>query len=141
MCEQGQVFCCKYISFSCFIKEIVKSTEGFTKIGVYVLESKAKCKVEACVSVSRDAYVSSRFVTGIITSSSLLTKLLTASNLSVIQIFVHFSFKYLTVQLYIFLHLLSLSKIIHKKATTTVDACIRLFLFSSDPWYYSIYLF
>lgn len=58
-----------------------------------------------------------------------------------IQVFDGFSFKYLTVQLYIFLHLLSLPKIIHKKAPTTVDACIRLILFSSDLWYYSIYLF
>ena len=65
----------------------------------------------------------------------------TWADLAAIQVFVHYSFMYLTVQLYIFLHLLSLSKIIHKKAPTTVDACIELFLFSSDPWYYSIYLF
>lgn len=58
-----------------------------------------------------------------------------------IQVFVQFPFKYLTVQLYIFLYLLPLPKIIHKKAPTTVDACIRLILFSSDLWYYSIYLF
>ena len=50
-----------------------------------------------------------------------------------IHVFDGFLFKYLTVQLYIFLYLLPLPKIIHKKAPTTVDACIELILFSSDP--------